>query len=65
MEQAHTDDGTQPAANQREVEIQFSKWFEQMQAHCSSHHTAGTSDTLAPLPETGDLEQLQAEDDQH
>ncbi len=65
MDQAHTVDSTQPAPNQREVEIQFSKWFEKMQAHCSSHHTAGTFETPASPPGAGDLEQLQGEVGQH
>ena len=65
MDQAHTVDSTQQAPTQRELEIQFSKWFEKMQAHCSSHHIAGTLETPASQPEAGDLEQLQAEGDQH
>ena len=65
MDQAHTVDSTQPASNQTEIDLQFSKWFEKMQAHCSSHHTAGTFETPASRPETDDLGQLQHEGDQH
>ena len=61
MEQAQTGEAAQQAPTQRDIEIQFSKWFEKMQAHCSSHPTAGTLETPVSLPEAGVLWQLKTE----
>ena len=64
MDQAQTIDSTQQAPTQTDIDLQFSKWFEKMQAHCSSHHTAGTFEAPASLPEAGVLWQLKTEGDQ-
>ena len=64
MDKAHTVDSTQPAPTQAEIDIQFSNWLEKMQAHCSSHHTAGIFETPAPLPNTVDPEELRNEVEQ-
>ncbi len=42
-------------------EIQEAKRFEKMQAHCSSHHTAGTHETPASTPKAGVLWELETE----
>ena len=42
-------------------EIQETKRFEKMQAHCSSHHTAGTHETPASTPKAGILWELETE----
>ncbi len=46
-------------------EIQQAKRFEKMQAHCSSHHTAGTHETPASMPKAGILWELETEGGQH
>lgn len=46
-------------------EIQETKRFEKMQAHCSSHHTAGTHETPASTPKAGILRELETEGGQH
>ena len=50
-----------PAAD----EIQTSKRFEKMQAHCSSHHTAGTHETPVSQHNAGILWELETEGGQH
>ena len=42
-------------------ETQEAKRFEKMQAHCSSHHTAGTHETPASTPKAGILWELETE----
>ena len=42
-------------------EIQEAKRFEKMQAHCSSHHTAGTHETPVSTPKAGVLWELETE----
>ena len=46
-------------------EIQEAKRFEKMQAHCSSHRTAGTHETPASTPKAGILRELETEGGQH
>ncbi len=54
----------QPAPTMTEAETQEAKRLEKLQAHGSSHHTAGTHELSAPVaPTSGDgiLWQLKAE----
>ena len=46
-------------------EIQATKRFEKMQAHCSSHHTAGTHETPVSAAKVGILWELETEGGQH
>ena len=46
-------------------EIQTTKRFEKMQAHCSSHHTAGTHETPVSAAKAGILWELETEGGQH
>ena len=45
--------------------LQATKRFEKMQAHCSSHHTAGTHDTPVSTVKAGILWELETEGGQH
>ena len=68
MTQAHTLAArpAKPAASTPTAdEIQDAKRFEKMQAHCSSHHTAGTHETPASAPKAGILRELETEGGQH
>ena len=61
MKQAPTVNSTQQASNSRNFDIQVSKRFEKMQAHSSSHRTAGTHEAPTSLPAAGILWQLRNE----
>ena len=45
--------------------LQATKRFEKMQAHCSSHHTAGTHETPVSAAKVGILWELETEGGQH
>ncbi len=46
-------------------ESQDAKRFEKMQAHCSSHRTAGTHETPISAPNAGILWELETQGGQH
>ena len=69
MTQAQTLAAQRPVQRARStpkaVEVQEAKRFEKMQAHCSSHHTAGTHETPASTQKAGILGELESEGGQH
>ena len=69
MTQAHMLAAPRPAkqvtSTQTADEIQDAKRFEKMQAHCSSHHTAGTHETPTSKLNAGILWELETQGGQH
>ena len=58
-------DATRAASTSTADGLQVAKRFEKMQAHCSSHHTAGTHETPVSTVKAGILWELETEGGQH
>ena len=58
-------DAERPAPTATTDEHQATKRFEKMQAHCSSHHTAGTHETPVSRAKAGILWELETQGGQH